>query len=123
MLTPPVYRGVRVTRYIVLCVVSCGSMFVFFVLFVIVLVVLLFTGSHYPICNRIGGVMVSVLASNAIDRGFESRSGQTKDYEIGICCFSAKHAALRRKRKDWLARNQNNASEWSDMSTCGLLFQ
>jgi hypothetical protein len=22
-----------------------------------------------------------------------------------------------------LARNQNNSSEWSDMSTCGLLFQ
>ena len=24
-----------------------------------------------------------------------------------MCCFSAKHEALRRKRKDWLARNQN----------------
>jgi hypothetical protein len=67
--------------------------------------------------------MVSVLASSAVDRGFEPRSGQTKDYEIGICCFSAKHAELRRKGKDWLARNQNNVSEWSDMSTCGLLFQ
>ena len=55
--------------------------------------------------HRIGGVMVSVLASSAVDRGFEPRSGQTKDYEIGMCCFSAKHAALRRKRKDWLARN------------------
>jgi hypothetical protein len=30
---------------------------------------------------------------------------------------------LRRKRKDWLARNQNNVSEWSDSSTRGLLFQ
>jgi hypothetical protein len=29
----------------------------------------------------------------------------SKDYEIGICCFSAKHAAIRRKSKDWLARN------------------
>jgi hypothetical protein len=29
---------------------------------------------------------------------------------IGICCFSAKHAALRRKSKDWLARNQDNVS-------------
>ena len=48
---------------------------------------------------------------------FKPRSGQTKDYAIGICCFSAKHAALR------LARNQNNVSEWSDMSTRGLLFQ
>jgi hypothetical protein len=47
----------------------------------------------------------------------------TKDYEIGICCFSAKHAALRRKSKDWLARNQNIVSEWSDMSTRRLLFQ
>jgi hypothetical protein len=73
--------------------------------------------------NRIGGVMVSVLASSAVDRGFEHRSGQTKDYKIGICCFSAKHTALRKKSKDWLARNQNNVSEWSDMSTHGLLFQ
>jgi hypothetical protein len=38
--------------------------------------------------------MVSVLASSAVDRGFEPRSGQTKDNEIGICCFSAKQAAL-----------------------------
>ena len=61
--------------------------------------------------HRIGGVMFSVLASSAVDRGLETRSGQTKDYKIGICCFSAKHAALRRKSKDWLARNQNNVSE------------
>ena len=67
--------------------------------------------------------MVSKLFSSALDRGFERRSGQTKDYKIGICCFSAKHAALRRKSKYWLARNQNNVSEWSDMSTRGLLFQ
>ena len=25
--------------------------------------------------------------------------------------------------KDWLARNQNNVSEWSDMSVHGVLFQ
>ena len=69
------------------------------------------------------GVMVNVLALSAVDRGFEPRSGQTKGYRIGICYFSAKLAALRRKSKDWLARNQNNVSEWSDMSTRGLLFQ
>ena len=34
--------------------------------------------------NRIGGVMVSVLASSAVDSGFEPRSGQTKNYKIGI---------------------------------------
>ena len=52
--------------------------------------------------------MVSVLASSAVDRGFQPRSGQTNDYKIGICRFSAKHAVLRRKSKNWLARNQNN---------------
>ena len=72
--------------------------------------------------NGISGVMVSVLTSSAVNRGFESRSGQTKDYKIGICCFSAKHAALRRKSKDRLTRNQNNVSEWSDMSIRELLF-
>ena len=67
--------------------------------------------------------MVSVLASSAVDRWFEPWSGQTKDYKIGMCCFSDKHAALRSKSTDWLAGNQNNMSEWSDLSTCGLLFQ
>jgi hypothetical protein len=71
----------------------------------------------------IDGVMVSILASSVVDRGFVPRSGQTKDFEIGICCFSSKHTALRRKSKDWLAWNQNNVSVWGDMSTCRLLFQ
>jgi hypothetical protein len=48
-------------------------------------------------------LMVSVFASGAIDCGYEPRSCQTKEYRIGICCFSAKNAALRRKSKDWLA--------------------
>ena len=67
--------------------------------------------------------MVSVLASSVVDRGFDPRSGQTKDYKIGICCFSAKHAALRIKSKDWLAQNKDNVSEWGDLSIRGLLFQ
>jgi hypothetical protein len=56
---------------------------------------------------------------------FEPRSGKIKNYNIGICCFSAKHAhaTLRRQKKDLLSRNQNNVSEWSDISTRGLLFQ
>ena len=77
---------------------------------------------HIPF-YRIGGVMVSVLASSAVYSGFERRSGQTKDYKIGMCCISANHASLRRKKKDWLAWIQNNVSEWSDMSTRELLFQ
>jgi hypothetical protein len=68
-------------------------------------------------------LMASVLASSAIDCGFEPRYGQTKEYNIGICCFSAKHAELRSKSKDWLARDQNNVSEWSDTFTRRLLFQ
>jgi hypothetical protein len=67
--------------------------------------------------------MVSVLVSSEVDRGFEPQSGQTKDYKIGICCFSAKQASLRRKSKDGLAWNQDNVSEWGDMSIRGLLFQ
>jgi hypothetical protein len=47
--------------------------------------------------NRIGG------ASSVVDHGFEPRSGQTKDFKIGICCFSAMYVALRSKSKDWLA--------------------
>jgi hypothetical protein len=61
--------------------------------------------------NHIGGVMVRVLAFNAVDRGFEPRLAKTKDYKIGICGYSAKHAALRRKSKDCLARNQDNGSD------------
>jgi len=46
-----------------------------------------------------GGVMISVLDLGAVYYGFEPRSRQTKDYKTGMCCFSAKHAALRRKNK------------------------
>ena len=67
--------------------------------------------------------MVRVPASSAADRVFEPRSGRTKDYKIGICCFSDKHAALMRKSKGWLARNRDKVSECCDMSTRGLLFQ
>jgi hypothetical protein len=67
--------------------------------------------------------MVSVLASSVVDLEFRSRWGQNKDYIIGICCFSSKHSALRSKSKDWWAQNQNNVSEWSEMSTHRLLFQ
>jgi hypothetical protein len=48
---------------------------------------------------------------------------QTKHYAICICCFSAKHTALRRKSKDWLAWNQDCVSEWGDMSIRWLLLQ
>ena len=62
----------------------------------------------------ISGVMVSMLTSSALDYGFESRSGQTKDYKISYCCISAKHTAIRRKSKNWLAQKHDNVFEWSD---------
>ena len=65
--------------------------------------------------NLIGSIMVSMLDTSTVDCGFEPWSGQTKDYEICICCFPVKHAALRRKNKDWLAGYHDNVSEWSDM--------
>ena len=55
--------------------------------------------------DSICGVMVSVLLSSAVDHKFEP---------------STKNEAFGRKCKDWLARNQNNVSEWKDMSTCEL---
>ena len=83
---------------------------VYFVLYYTVLCLSL-TISRLFSCYRIDGVMVSVLTS--IDRGFEPRSGQTKDYKIGTVFVDS---SLRRKSKDWLAPNQNCFSEWSDMS-------
>ena len=74
--------------------------------------------------NCIGGVMVmvSVLTSSAVDHGFKPRSGQTKDNKIGICCFSANHAALRRKSKNWLAWNQDNMSNGATCLSADCCF-
>jgi len=43
---------------------------------------IVFSSTWYPslMTNRIAGVMVSVLASSVVDRGFEPWSGQTKDW-------------------------------------------
>jgi hypothetical protein len=63
----------------------------------------------------IGDTMISVLASCAIVYVFKFWSDQTKDWNWYMLLIE--HAALRRKSKDWLAWNQDNVSEWSDMST------
>jgi hypothetical protein len=99
----------------------------FFVCLIMTLKIVLFRKKSITYCDSIDLTasmvyLVSVLASSAIDRGFVG-SGQTKVYAIGICCFSAKHTVLRSKSKDWLARKQDNVSEWSDMSTRELLFR
>jgi hypothetical protein len=76
-----------------------------------------------PICGDKFLILKNASAAECGRSWVRTRSGQTIDYKIGICCFSAKHATLRRKSKDWLGRNQNNVSEWSHMSIRGMLFQ
>jgi hypothetical protein len=65
--------------------------------------------------------------SNLISRVFMTiiiyGSNQRLLKKIGICCFSAKHTALRRKSNDWLAQKQDNLSERGDMPIHRLLFQ
>ena len=60
--------------------------------------------------NHISGVNVSVPALRAVDREFEPRWSQIKDYQITAS-----------PRKYWLARNQDDV--WGDMSTRDLPFQ
>ena len=65
--------------------------------------------------------MVSLFASRAVYRGFEPRSGWTRNYKFSICWFSAKHAAFSGKSKYILARDEDNMSGWNEMFTRGLL--
>ena len=71
--------------------------------------------------NYIDGVIVSILVSCAADCGFKLWASLTKDYTIGVCWCCAQHIALSSKGKEWLANNQNNVSELSNMSTRDLL--
>ena len=47
--------------------------------------------------NFLNSVMISMLASSAAKHGFDYWSSQSKEYEIGICCLSAKQTALKNK--------------------------
>jgi hypothetical protein len=71
----------------------------------------------FVVWDNISGAMVSVLALNVVDHGFK---GQTKEHEIYICCFSTQNLGVRTKM-GWL--EIRNVSEWSNVSTNGLLFQ
>jgi hypothetical protein len=64
---------------------------------VIFVVTIYIRHDHPSIWNHISGVMDSVFASSAVDRGFEPRSGETKDNKIGICCFSTKASSIKGK--------------------------
>ena len=51
------------------------------------------------VCNRIGGILVTMLALSALEQGQELWSGQTKYHEIGICCLYSEHTVIRSKNK------------------------
>jgi hypothetical protein len=64
---------------------SIGDLFSFYLVFVFtkMSIIIIWRTLRYVsrfVVNRIGRVMVSLLALRAVDRGFEPRSGQTKDY-------------------------------------------
>ena len=69
--------------------------------------------------NRIGGVMVSVLASSAVDRGYEPQSDQTKDYKLGICC----QAHIIKEKEQRLVGCESAYCVRVGMSLCRVLFQ
>ena len=75
----------------------------------------------YHCVIRIGGIMVRMLSSTAVDRWFEPRLGQPKTFKL---VFIASPLRMQqygiRAKTGW---NQNNVSEWSDMSIPRLLFQ
>ena len=66
--------------------------------------------------NCIGGVMVSMLASRAVDHVFEPQLGQNKRLKL-VFVASLQSTQHEGKRADRLARNQDN------VDICGLLFQ
>jgi hypothetical protein len=67
--------------------------------------------------------MVSVLASSSVDLGSTPGRVLPKIIKLVFVASLLSMHALTSKSKDWLARNQNNVSKWSDMSNSRLLFQ
>ena len=63
------------------------------------------------------------VTSSVVDHWLAPLSDQTKDYTLGICCFSGKYLVVRNKSKDWFAQNLDNVLGWGIMSTRGLLFR
>jgi hypothetical protein len=59
--------------------------------------------------------MVRMLTSSAADRGFLPRSGRPKTIKLVV---AAKPTALRRKRKDGLAQNQENGATCLSEDCC-----
>lgn len=52
--------------------------------------------------GTLGDVMVSALTSNIINDGFDPWSGETKDYQSGICNLSAEQRQGVIAKNGWL---------------------
>jgi hypothetical protein len=57
-----------------------------------------------------------------VERELRSSHAILKTIKLVFVASPLNHTALRWKSKDWLAWNQDNVSEWGDMSTSGLLL-
>jgi hypothetical protein len=68
--------------------------------------------------DRIGCVIVRVLASSVVYLGLEPQLGQTKDYKIGICCFSDK------LKNCWVCvRQQSLTNSFEGGDACILFYR
>ena len=67
--------------------------------------------------------MVSVFVSRVVDRVFQSSVVESKTKKMICVASTLKHAALRRKSKDWTVRNQDKMCDSDDMSIRERLFQ
>ena len=73
--------------------------------------------------NHISAVMVSVLASSVVDSWIRYPIvSNERQYNWYLLLLNYARS-IKEKKQDWLAMNQDNVSEWCDMSTRGLLFQ
>jgi hypothetical protein len=61
--------------------------------------------SHIRSLNMKKVTTYSVLTSSVVDCGFESRAGQTNDYEIDMCCLSPWYT-------DGVGVNQQSLTHW-----------
>ena len=72
--------------------------------------------------TSIAGIMVSVLASIAVNLGFVPPSCSTKDYKMLYLLLLSTHAVLRRKSEGLLAGNQGNCVQLWPHVYIGLVW-
>ena len=58
-----------------------------------------------------------------LNRGFESRAGQIKDYNVDICCFFPQTDNTKEQEQGLMVRDNDNVSVCNNMSNRGMLCQ